>query len=172
MPEFLPGEFCGQRSRAGYSPWDHKESDRTERARLVAGPGVILQEPRRFRISTHFPWTSECGVDGRGGGRFAKATWPGWDWAGFELGLVWPWTHFLSPTPHSECHKWGMHTGPGCSWRFHNSACGWGWWGLRSPFHPKGHAYFCSPCRILAHPSFTVRCQDCSLFLTIINKVV
>ena len=26
----LPGEFHGQRSLAGYSPWDHKESDMTE----------------------------------------------------------------------------------------------------------------------------------------------
>ena len=30
-PEFLSGEFHGQRSLAGYSPWDHKESDMTER---------------------------------------------------------------------------------------------------------------------------------------------
>ena len=29
-PVFLPGEFHGQRSMAGYSPWDHKESDTTE----------------------------------------------------------------------------------------------------------------------------------------------
>ena len=28
---FLPGEFCGQRSLVDYSPWGHKESDRTER---------------------------------------------------------------------------------------------------------------------------------------------
>ena len=28
-PVFLPGESHGQRSLAGYSPWDHKESDRT-----------------------------------------------------------------------------------------------------------------------------------------------
>ena len=27
---FLPGESCGQRSLAGYSPWSHKESDVTE----------------------------------------------------------------------------------------------------------------------------------------------
>ena len=27
---YLPGEFCGQRSLAGYSPWGHKESDTTE----------------------------------------------------------------------------------------------------------------------------------------------
>ena len=29
-PVFLPGEPHGQRSLAGYSPWGHKESDRTE----------------------------------------------------------------------------------------------------------------------------------------------
>ena len=30
-PVFLPGEFHGQRSLAGYSPWGYKESDMTER---------------------------------------------------------------------------------------------------------------------------------------------
>ena len=29
-PVFLPGEFHGQRSLAGYSPWGLKESDMTE----------------------------------------------------------------------------------------------------------------------------------------------
>ena len=29
-PVFLPGEFHGQRSPVGYSPWGHKESDTTE----------------------------------------------------------------------------------------------------------------------------------------------
>ena len=29
-PVFLPGEFHGQRSLAGYSPWGHKESNLTE----------------------------------------------------------------------------------------------------------------------------------------------
>jgi len=29
-PVFLPGESHGQRSLAGYSPWDCKESDVTE----------------------------------------------------------------------------------------------------------------------------------------------
>ena len=28
---FLPGEFHGQRSPVGYSPWGHKESDMAER---------------------------------------------------------------------------------------------------------------------------------------------
>ena len=29
-PVFLPGEFHGQRSLAGYCPWGRKESDTTE----------------------------------------------------------------------------------------------------------------------------------------------
>ena len=31
---FWPGEFHGQRSLAGYSPWRHNESDTTERPTL------------------------------------------------------------------------------------------------------------------------------------------
>ena len=30
IPVFLPGEFHGQRSLGGYSPWGCKESDTTE----------------------------------------------------------------------------------------------------------------------------------------------
>jgi len=33
-PVFLPGEFHGQRSLAGYSPRDHKESETTKRLKL------------------------------------------------------------------------------------------------------------------------------------------
>ena len=33
-PVFLPGDFPGQRSMVGYSPWGHKESDATERLTL------------------------------------------------------------------------------------------------------------------------------------------
>ena len=33
-PVELPGEFLGQRSLAGYSPWGRKESDTTERLSL------------------------------------------------------------------------------------------------------------------------------------------
>ena len=29
-PVFLPGEFRGQRSLAGYSPWDHRELGTTD----------------------------------------------------------------------------------------------------------------------------------------------
>ena len=31
----LAGEFHGQRSLAGYSPWGHKESDMTEQLTLI-----------------------------------------------------------------------------------------------------------------------------------------
>ena len=34
IPVFLPGEFQGQRSLEGYSPWGHKELDRTEQLTL------------------------------------------------------------------------------------------------------------------------------------------
>ena len=30
VPVFLPGEFHGQKSLVGYSPWGDKESDMTE----------------------------------------------------------------------------------------------------------------------------------------------
>ena len=33
-PVFWPGEFHGQRSLAGYSPWGRKESDTTEQLSL------------------------------------------------------------------------------------------------------------------------------------------
>ena len=44
-PVFLPGEFHGQRSLEGYSPWGHKEFDTTEQLNnnnkaLNAMPGV------------------------------------------------------------------------------------------------------------------------------------
>ena len=34
-PVFLPGEFRGQKSLTGYSPWGHKESDLTERLTYI-----------------------------------------------------------------------------------------------------------------------------------------
>ena len=33
-PVFLPGEVHGQRSLAGYNPWDRKELDKTEKLTL------------------------------------------------------------------------------------------------------------------------------------------
>ena len=31
----LSGEFCGQRSLAGHSPWGHKESDTTNKVLVI-----------------------------------------------------------------------------------------------------------------------------------------
>ena len=41
-PVFLPGEFYGQRSLVGYSPWGHKESDTTEQ--LSASTSLFAEE--------------------------------------------------------------------------------------------------------------------------------
>ena len=34
-PVFLPGEFHGQRSLAGYNPWGHRDLDTTQRLSLT-----------------------------------------------------------------------------------------------------------------------------------------
>ena len=44
-PVFLPGEFHGQRSLAGYSPQDYKESDTTEQLLLLLLLGVLGVSP-------------------------------------------------------------------------------------------------------------------------------
>ena len=41
-PVFLPGEFHGQRSLAGYRPWGHKESDWAAKAHTCTS-GIIMQ---------------------------------------------------------------------------------------------------------------------------------
>ena len=51
-PVFLPGEFHGQRSLVGYSPWSHKRSDTTERLTLSLVRNVELRsyhQPEEFR---------------------------------------------------------------------------------------------------------------------------
>ena len=42
-PVFLPGEFHGQRSLAGYSPWGLKELDTTERITLPLHATEVLE---------------------------------------------------------------------------------------------------------------------------------
>ena len=42
-PVFLPGEFHGQRSLAGYSLWGHKESDMSERLILYLNLMFLMQ---------------------------------------------------------------------------------------------------------------------------------
>ena len=48
-PVFLPGEFYGQRSLVGYSPWSHKESDMTER--LTLSLSHILNSKVRYELT-------------------------------------------------------------------------------------------------------------------------
>ena len=45
---FLPGEFHGQRSLVGYSPWGRKESDTTER--------LHLHFHSYYHSPTHYSW--------------------------------------------------------------------------------------------------------------------
>ena len=52
-PVFLPGEFYGQRSPAGYSPQGHKESDMTEW--LTLSLQVPLGQPMQATGFIHYP---------------------------------------------------------------------------------------------------------------------
>ena len=64
-PVFLPGEFRGQRSLVGYSPWGHKESDMTEgltpTAHVLYGRAVdllILHTQTSCLLTNVFPFPS------------------------------------------------------------------------------------------------------------------
>ena len=43
-PVFIPGEFHGQRSLAGYSPWGHEESDTTEATEHACTNALLGEE--------------------------------------------------------------------------------------------------------------------------------
>ena len=55
-PVFLPGEFQGQRSLVGYSPWGRKDSDMTEqlRAALIPRKKTAWSWLRKLPIMFHF----------------------------------------------------------------------------------------------------------------------
>ena len=60
-PGFLPGEFQGQRSLAGYSPWGRKESDTTEQLNSLAkicqnSRSPVSSQPRRGVALAPFSW--------------------------------------------------------------------------------------------------------------------
>ena len=57
MPAFLPGESHGQRSLAGHSPGDCKESDRTEQLSLT----------HSLRTHSFYLWPQKCRVSGEVG---------------------------------------------------------------------------------------------------------
>ena len=53
-PVFLPGEFHGQRSLAGYSSWDGKELDMTKQLTLsLSFPKDIYSIPIAMNIKIH-----------------------------------------------------------------------------------------------------------------------
>ena len=57
-PVFLPGEFHGQRSLAGYSPWSRQESDTTERLTLLllltTFPSLLWASSQSIKLSYSF----------------------------------------------------------------------------------------------------------------------
>ena len=57
-PVFWPGEFHGQRSLAGYSPWNYKESDMTEQ--LSKKKKKSLYNFERFQIRTEQEIFKNC----------------------------------------------------------------------------------------------------------------
>ena len=56
-PIFLPGDFCGQKSLAGYSPWDRKEQDMAEQLTLWLSYRLRVQS---HKTGTHHTQTSDA----------------------------------------------------------------------------------------------------------------
>ena len=60
IPVFLPGESHGRRSLAGYSPWGHKESDKTEQLSVHARVRTCTHTHTHTHssiLSWRIPWT-------------------------------------------------------------------------------------------------------------------
>ena len=49
-PVFLPGEFHGERSLAGYSPWGRKESDTTEQVNTLGSQIGVFNPQSLMRV--------------------------------------------------------------------------------------------------------------------------
>ena len=67
-PVFCPGEFHGQKSLVGCSPWGHKELDTTERLSHLPFPTIILL-PRASLLAQmvkNFPAVQETQVGSLG----------------------------------------------------------------------------------------------------------
>ena len=127
-PVFLPGESCGQRSLAGYSPWGGKDSDTTEVIQHTAPWQVnirthgTLWRPSHSRdacVATSkgvcgkaFPWTGERGQ--------------GHDWG--QEGVSQRWCHqkYLDLLCLPDQNTWSQSSGV---WVWPKSS----WWFLRTP---------------------------------------
>ena len=57
-PVFLPGEFHGQRSLAGYSPWGHKELDTTKRLTLTHTSSTLKPSIQKTKFLASGPISS------------------------------------------------------------------------------------------------------------------
>ena len=58
-PVFLPGEFHGQRSLVGCSPWGHKESDTTEQLKQILKNSPIHMKMKNVSSKIkddHYKW--------------------------------------------------------------------------------------------------------------------
>ena len=69
---FLPGEFHGQRSLAGYSPWGRKESDTTDRLTLSLFLRVLYTRDNLISQTRQRPYLAEFRSVGRGSGGSSK----------------------------------------------------------------------------------------------------
>ena len=58
-PIFLPGEFQGQRSLAGYSPWGHKELDRTEQLTVSLSLHIVSGAPTPLLKGLVLTWAMD-----------------------------------------------------------------------------------------------------------------
>ena len=66
-PAFLPGEFYGQKSLVGYSPWGLKESDMTEYARTIRNKASVVLDVCELVDQLKFNFIFYC-FDGEGNG--------------------------------------------------------------------------------------------------------
>ena len=57
-PVFLPGEFHGQRSLAGYSPWGHKELDTTKQLTLTHTSSTLKPSIQKTKFLASGPISS------------------------------------------------------------------------------------------------------------------
>ena len=62
MPIFLPGEFHGERSLAGYSPWGHKESDTPEAHEHACTPAIWHSSNLSIVMAAEYSivWVEHC----------------------------------------------------------------------------------------------------------------
>ena len=111
-PVFLPGEFHGQRSLVGYSPWGHKESDTIERLTLEkqrkVKNGLDISEEivcAELRGGQFHEGVENSYCSAPGGGHWSSS---GWE----ELSLTFWFGHGAFPEGSSLWSQGDFHRGP------------------------------------------------------------